>query len=56
VNHTTNNVRTTDTDRLEYLRLFKGCLQAYLAEGKDIEDAIKDLDRAIARREKEMKQ
>ncbi len=47
------NTRTTNTDRLDFLRLFKGCLEANLAEGKDIEDVIKDLNRAIARRERQ---
>jgi hypothetical protein len=45
--------RTTNTDRLEYLRLFLGCLEANVAIGNDIEDVVKDLRKAIAKREKE---
>lgn len=46
--------KTTDTDRLEYLRLFKGALEAHRAQGDDIEDVIRRLDRVIAKKEKEM--
>lgn len=48
--------RTTNEDRLEYLRLFRGCLDAARSEGDDLDDVIRKLDRAIAKREKEMKQ
>lgn len=44
--------RTTNADRLEFLRLWKDCLEAHLAKGNDIEDVIKELNRAIARRER----
>jgi len=50
------NVRTTDTDRLEYLRLFKGSLEAHRAQGDDIDDVIRRLERVIAKKEKEMAQ
>lgn len=50
------NVRTTDTDRLDYLRLFKGALEAHRAQGDDIDDVIRRLDRVIAKREKELQQ
>jgi hypothetical protein len=45
--------RTTNTDRLEFLRLFKGCLEANVAIGNDIEDVIKELNKAIRRRERQ---
>lgn len=45
--------KTTETDRLEYLRLFKGALEAHRAQGDDIDDVIRRLDRVIAKREKE---
>jgi Flp pilus assembly protein TadB len=45
--------RTTNTDRLEFLRLFKGCLEANLSIGNDIEDVIKELNKAIRRRERQ---
>lgn len=48
--------RTTDTDRLEYLRLFKGALEAHRAQGDDLDDVIKRLDRVIAKKEKELAQ
>lgn len=48
--------RTTDTDRLEYLRLFLSCLEANVAIGNDIEDVIKETRKVIAKREKEMGQ
>jgi Flp pilus assembly protein TadB len=48
------NAKTTDTDRLDYLRLFKGALEAHRAQGDDIDDVIRRLDRVIAKREKEM--
>jgi hypothetical protein len=50
------NVRTTDTDRLEYLRLFLGSLEAHLAQGDDLEDMIKKLRKVVAKKEKEMAQ
>jgi Flp pilus assembly protein TadB len=54
--YTTNNVRTTTTDRLDYLRLFLGCLEANVAMGHDINHVITDLRRAIRKREKEAEQ
>lgn len=47
------NAKTTDTDRLDYLRLFKGALEAHRAQGDDIDDVIRRLDRVIAKRERE---
>lgn len=49
----TNNVRTTNTERLDYLRLFLGALEAHRAQGDDLDDVIRRLERAIAKREKE---
>jgi hypothetical protein len=46
--------RTTDTDRLDYLRLFKGVLDAHQAQGDDIGDVIRRLERVIAKKEKEL--
>lgn len=48
------NAKTTDTDRLDYLRLFKGALEAHRAQGDDIDDVIRRLDRVIAKKEKEL--
>jgi len=44
--------RTTNADRLEFLRLWKDCLEAHVALGNDIEDVIRELNRAIRRRER----
>ena len=46
--------RTTDTDRLKYLRMMLGCLEANVAIGNDIEDVIKETRKVVAKREKEM--
>jgi Flp pilus assembly protein TadB len=46
--------RTTDGERLEYLRLFKGALEAHRAQGDDLDDVIRRLDRVIAKREKKV--
>jgi hypothetical protein len=48
-----SEVRTTNADRLDYLRLFRGSLDAHRARGDDLDDVIRSLDRAIATREKE---
>lgn len=52
----TNNVRTTNGERLEYLRLFLGCLEANRAIGNDIDDVIADLRKTITKREREAAQ
>lgn len=52
--HQTNNVRTTNTERLEYLRLMLGCLEANVAIGRNIHQVIAELREAVAKREKEM--
>lgn len=44
--------RTTNADRLEFLRLWRECLEAHVARGNNIEDVINELNRAIARRER----
>lgn len=44
--------RTANTDRLEFLKWMRDCLEANLATGRDIEDMIKDCNRAISRRER----
>ena len=36
--------RTTNTDRLEYLRLFRGVLDAHRAQGDDLSDVIKQTE------------
>jgi len=48
------NAKTTDTDRLDYLRRFKGALEAHRAQGDDIDDVIERLEKVIAKREKEL--
>jgi hypothetical protein len=48
------SVRTTTEERLEYLRWMRDGLLAYKAEEKDLDDAIKELNLAIRRREKEL--
>ena len=48
--------KTTETDRLDYLRLFRGSLQAHQAQGDDLADVIRRLDQVIAKREKEISQ
>ena len=45
--------RTTNTDRLDYLRLFRGVLDAHRAQGDDLSDVIRILDKAITRRERQ---
>jgi Flp pilus assembly protein TadB len=52
VNHKTNNVRTTESDRIENLRIMLQGLEAAHRQGDDLEDVIKELRRTIARREK----
>jgi 4-diphosphocytidyl-2C-methyl-D-erythritol kinase len=54
VNHKTKNVRTTESDRIENLRIMLQGLEAAHAQGNDLEDVIKELRRTIARREKEL--
>ena len=51
-----NTPRTTDADRLDYLRLFRGVLDAHRAQGDDIDDDIRRLDRVIAKREREVRE
>ena len=50
------NAKTTDTDRLDYLRLFRGALEAHRAQGDDLDDVIRRLDRVIAKKEQETAQ
>jgi hypothetical protein len=50
------NVRTTDQERLDYLRWMLMCLEANQAVGHDIEDMIKDTRKAVRRREREANQ
>ena len=48
------NVRTTDTDRLDYLRLVLVSLEGHLARGEDLHAVVKTFRKALAAKEKEM--
>ena len=54
MNYKTKNVRTSESDRIENLRIMLQGLEAAHAQGDDLEDLIKELRRTIARREKEL--
>lgn len=45
--------RTTDTDRLDYLRFFLISLQAHRAAGDDLDDVIHRLERTVAKKERQ---
>ena len=46
--------KTTEIDRLDYLRLFLGALEAHRADGENLDDVIRRLRRVVAKKEREV--